>query len=210
MGVFPDPGTSNETRTYCKGFVGRRTSSLASLEGTYSHEHASMLMHSPIHPPTHSLSFSHTHTHTHTHTRTHARTHTHIHTQGVQYTLVRDRLVYRAAFGKPQFHARTLCTAEGNGVMDVRAKSLIAPQSQLDEMNDRLSAINRESRGIFPSNVSYVSYFFFRTTANLAIPSAHRSVPKSYLLFIYRRETRSDDFRVNDDVNDWMGKTRLR
>lgn len=36
MGVFPDPGTSNETRTFSKGFVGRRTSRLASLEGMYS------------------------------------------------------------------------------------------------------------------------------------------------------------------------------
>lgn len=39
MGVFPDPGTSNETRTYSKGFVGRRTSRLALLEGTYPHTH---------------------------------------------------------------------------------------------------------------------------------------------------------------------------
>lgn len=48
MGVFPDPGTSNETRTYSKGFVGRRTSRLGFARGYISaraRTHASAFIH---------------------------------------------------------------------------------------------------------------------------------------------------------------------
>jgi len=82
--------------------------------------------------------------------------------------------------------------------MDVRAKSLIPPRSQLDGMNERLSAIDRESRGIFPSNVSYILFSFYNGDPSRSLRLI--GLLRSRIYCFYRRKMRSDDFRVETAI----------
>lgn len=146
MGVFPDPGTSNETRTYSKGFVGRRTSRLTSLEGTY-------MLAQPKH------------TNAYEYTCAFKYIRTHVYTYILSY-------IYGVAFGELQSRVRTrVALTDGGGVIDVRAKSLIPPLLSIRQNDERLSAINRESRSFFRQIRGWIflSYNEYRITDSFAM-----------------------------------------
>lgn len=121
MGVFSDPGTSNETRTYSKGFVGRRTSRLASLEGTYI-----------LAQPTHTNAYEYTRAHTHIHI------HISIHVSDIY------------AFGELQSRVRTRAV-HSRRQQSNRCQGQIfnSPIVSIRQNDGRLSAIKRESRSFF-------------------------------------------------------------